>query len=184
MKYREDIDGLRAIAVLPVVLFHAGAKWFSGGFVGVDIFFVISGFLITGLIAAEIKEDRFTIGKFYERRIRRSERVLRKGSRAATFAAHLVTRGRGAVLRSHRQRLFIAIENCAAGQRPGARSSAARAGRHWQLPTSSSHRHLYRHPRQRRPTNRRRRHRNCCHPGCRWHRSPEQVPRGVVHRHR
>ena len=50
MKYRRDIDGLRALAVIPVVLFHAGFARFEGGFVGVDVFFVISGFLITGII--------------------------------------------------------------------------------------------------------------------------------------
>lgn len=71
MKYRADIDGLRALAVVPVVLFHLGTTGFNGGFVGVDIFFVISGYLITGLIAEEIKTGRFTIGRFYERRIRR-----------------------------------------------------------------------------------------------------------------
>ena len=53
--YREDIDGLRAIAVLAVVLNHMGLAYFSGGYVGVDIFFVISGFLITGIIAREIQ---------------------------------------------------------------------------------------------------------------------------------
>ena len=55
MKYRSDIDGLRALAVLPVVLFHAGIPGFSGGYVGVDVFFVISGFLITKIIIEEIK---------------------------------------------------------------------------------------------------------------------------------
>ncbi len=50
MKYRAEIDGLRALAVLPVILFHAGFEWFSGGFVGVDVFFVISGYLITTII--------------------------------------------------------------------------------------------------------------------------------------
>ena len=52
--YRGDVDGLQAIAVVPVVLFHAGFSGFSGGYVGVDVFFVISGFLITGIIAREI----------------------------------------------------------------------------------------------------------------------------------
>lgn len=71
MKYRPDIDGLRAIAVLPVVLFHADFETFGGGFVGVDVFFVISGYLITLLISGEIKEHRFSLIGFYERRARR-----------------------------------------------------------------------------------------------------------------
>ena len=71
MKYRPDIDGLRALAIIPVVLYHTEFSIFSGGFVGVDIFFVISGYLITFIISEEIKQDRFTITGFYERRIRR-----------------------------------------------------------------------------------------------------------------
>jgi len=71
VRYRADIDGLRAVAVVPVVLFHAGMEAFGGGYVGVDVFFVISGYLITSIIAGEIKEGRFTVMKFYERRIRR-----------------------------------------------------------------------------------------------------------------
>jgi peptidoglycan/LPS O-acetylase OafA/YrhL len=71
MLYRKDIDGLRAVAVVPVVLFHADFHVFSGGFIGVDVFFVISGFLITCLIGEEIKKDVFTVVSFYERRIRR-----------------------------------------------------------------------------------------------------------------
>lgn len=71
MKYRPEIDGLRALAVLPVILFHAGSSFFSGGFVGVDIFFVISGYLITGIIIADIDKGAFSIMRFYERRARR-----------------------------------------------------------------------------------------------------------------
>jgi peptidoglycan/LPS O-acetylase OafA/YrhL len=71
MKYRPEIDGLRAIAVLPVILFHAGISGFQGGFVGVDIFFAISGFLITGIILDEIDQNRFSVLSFYERRARR-----------------------------------------------------------------------------------------------------------------
>ena len=69
--YRPDVDGLRAVAVVPVVLFHFGVPGFSGGFVGVDVFFVISGFLITSLIFGELREGDFSILKFYERRVRR-----------------------------------------------------------------------------------------------------------------
>lgn len=71
LKYRPDIDGLRAVAVLPVVLFHAGVSLFGGGFVGVDVFFVISGFLITGIIIGDIEQERYSVARFYERRIRR-----------------------------------------------------------------------------------------------------------------
>ena len=71
MQYRAEIDGLRALAVLPVILFHAGFEWFSGGFVGVDIFFVISGYLITTIIISEMAEGKFSIINFYERRARR-----------------------------------------------------------------------------------------------------------------
>lgn len=71
MNYRREIDGLRAIAVLPVILFHAGLDAFSGGFVGVDVFFVISGCLITTIILSELEHGRFSIVNFYERRARR-----------------------------------------------------------------------------------------------------------------
>lgn len=71
MEYRREIDGLRAVAVLPVVLFHAGVEAFSGGFAGVDVFFVISGFLITSLILHEVADGTFTLARFYERRARR-----------------------------------------------------------------------------------------------------------------
>lgn len=71
MNYRKEVDGLRALAVLPVILFHAGFETFSGGFVGVDVFFVISGYLITSILVADLAEDRFSIVHFYERRARR-----------------------------------------------------------------------------------------------------------------
>lgn len=70
-QYRPDIDGLRAVAVLSVILFHAFPRHFPGGFIGVDIFFVISGFLISKIIVSEINSNNFSILKFYERRIRR-----------------------------------------------------------------------------------------------------------------
>lgn len=71
MRYRADIDGLRAIAVLPVVLYHFDAPLVGGGYVGVDVFFVISGFLIGGLIWDEMKAGSFSIAGFYARRVRR-----------------------------------------------------------------------------------------------------------------
>lgn len=71
IKYRTEIDGLRALAVIPVILFHAGFQVFSGGFIGVDVFFVISGYLITSIILAEKQTDRFSLVNFYERRARR-----------------------------------------------------------------------------------------------------------------
>jgi peptidoglycan/LPS O-acetylase OafA/YrhL len=71
MNYRKEIDGLRAIAVIPVILFHAGFDNFSGGFVGVDVFFVISGYLITTIILSEIEKKEFSLVNFYERRARR-----------------------------------------------------------------------------------------------------------------
>jgi|ERR1041385_3186078 peptidoglycan/LPS O-acetylase OafA/YrhL len=69
--YREDIDWLRAIAVLSVVAFHFEAPGVFGGFVGVDIFFVISGYLITGIIQSEVQAGGFSFARFYERRVRR-----------------------------------------------------------------------------------------------------------------
>lgn len=71
MIYRREIDGLRALAVIPVILFHAGVKSFSGGFAGVDVFFVISGYLITSIILKEKEQGTFSLIRFYERRARR-----------------------------------------------------------------------------------------------------------------
>jgi peptidoglycan/LPS O-acetylase OafA/YrhL len=71
MNYRAEIDGLRAIAVIPVILFHTGYQWFGGGFIGVDIFFVISGYLITNIIVSEMGDEKFSLLNFYERRARR-----------------------------------------------------------------------------------------------------------------
>lgn len=71
MKYRAEIDGLRAIAVITVIMFHAGFKYFRGGYIGVDIFFVISGYLITTIILSELDRGTFSLVTFYERRARR-----------------------------------------------------------------------------------------------------------------
>lgn len=69
LSYRPDIDGLRAIAVLLVLFQHIGLSLFSGGFIGVDIFFVISGFLITKILVNEIQDNTFKFGSFYKKRI-------------------------------------------------------------------------------------------------------------------
>lgn len=71
MQYRREIDGLRAVAVLPVIFFHAGFPGFSGGYVGVDVFFVISGYLITSILLEDLRGGVFNLLRFYERRIRR-----------------------------------------------------------------------------------------------------------------
>lgn len=70
-RYRADIDGMRALAIIAVVLFHAGLRPFSGGFVGVDIFFVISGFLIGGIVYRDIAREKFSFTTFYTRRAKR-----------------------------------------------------------------------------------------------------------------
>ena len=69
--YRPDVDGLRAIAVLSVILFHIDKAFLPGGFVGVDVFFVISGFLISRNLLSEIEGERFSLLEFYRRRVKR-----------------------------------------------------------------------------------------------------------------
>lgn len=71
VKYRAEIDGLRAVAVVPAIMFHAGFETFSGGYIGVDVFFVVSGYLITTLLVEDIEKGRFSLGNFYVRRARR-----------------------------------------------------------------------------------------------------------------
>jgi peptidoglycan/LPS O-acetylase OafA/YrhL len=90
LRYRPDIDGLRAIAVIPVVLFHYGVPGFSGGFVGVDVFFVISGYLITALIFGEMKTGEFAVFRFYERRVRRIFPALFAMMAATTVVATIL----------------------------------------------------------------------------------------------
>lgn len=85
--YRPEIDGLRMIAVLAVIFYHAGFPGFGGGYVGVDIFFVISGFLITAIIAREIDAGKFTYREFYERRARRILPALFAVCAASAIAA-------------------------------------------------------------------------------------------------
>ena len=70
-RYRPEIDGLRALAVVPVIFYHAGIHGFGGGFVGVDVFFVISGYLITQILVSDLEQGTFSIARFYERRARR-----------------------------------------------------------------------------------------------------------------
>lgn len=90
MRYRPEIDGLRAIAVLAVVLFHAKVPGFNGGFVGVDVFFVISGYLISGLILNQTEAGTFSFKTFYSRRARRLFPAL--------FFTLALTFGAGAIL--------------------------------------------------------------------------------------
>ncbi|HDR1855622.1 TPA: acyltransferase, partial [Pasteurella multocida] len=71
IKYRADIDGLRAVAVLSVIVYHLNPSWLPGGFLGVDIFFVISGYLITKIIYLEIANGNFSFIEFYKRRAKR-----------------------------------------------------------------------------------------------------------------
>ena len=91
MNYRADIDGLRAIAIVSVLLFHLDLAFFAGGFVGVDIFFVISGFLITSLLRNELlTTGRIDLGSFYTRRFRRLLPALLVTLMATTCAAVLL----------------------------------------------------------------------------------------------
>ena len=70
LRYVPEIDGLRAVAVIAVVLYHLGISWIPGGFLGVDVFFVISGYLITSILIDQTENHRFSVLQFYERRIK------------------------------------------------------------------------------------------------------------------
>ena len=90
MVYRADIDGLRAIAVLSVIVFHLNAALLPGGFVGVDVFFVISGYLITGNIVQELNSGRFSLLEFYRRRVKRIAPAMLVVTGAVLLAAYLL----------------------------------------------------------------------------------------------
>ena len=105
-QYRADIDGLRGLAVISVMLFHLDVPGFGGGFVGVDVFFVISGFLITRIIAGDVSRGRFSFAEFYTRRSRRLFPAL--------FATLAVSGIFGFLLFSpeHLRRMGMAHERC------------------------------------------------------------------------
>jgi peptidoglycan/LPS O-acetylase OafA/YrhL len=90
LQHRTEIDGLRALAVLPVLLFHAGFPGFAGGFIGVDVFFVISGFLITAILLKENESKRYSVVKFYERRARRLLPALFAVLTVTSIAAYIL----------------------------------------------------------------------------------------------
>ena len=88
--YRPDIDGLRALAVLSVIVFHIERSWLAGGFIGVDVFFVISGYLITLNILGEVRSGRFSLLEFYRRRVKRIAPAMLVVVFATLIAAHLL----------------------------------------------------------------------------------------------
>ena len=88
--YRSDVDGLRAISVALVILFHLGLPGFGGGFIGVDVFFVISGFLITGVIFEGIEGNSFSLARFYDRRARRILPMLITVVMASAIAGYIL----------------------------------------------------------------------------------------------
>lgn len=90
INYRPDIDGLRAVAVISVLLYHAGFPLIKGGYIGVDIFFVISGYLITKILHKEVTSDSFSIAKFYERRALRIFPALFVVLASTTVAAYFI----------------------------------------------------------------------------------------------
>jgi peptidoglycan/LPS O-acetylase OafA/YrhL len=107
LKYRKEIDGLRAIAVLSVLLFHADVSGFSGGYVGVDVFFVISGYLITSTILEDLDNGSFSVVNFYERRARRILPALSLVLICTTAVAYILMPAN--LLKSYSQSLLSAI---------------------------------------------------------------------------
>ncbi|MCA9142502.1 MAG: acyltransferase [Planctomycetaceae bacterium] len=89
MKYRAELDGLRAFAVIPVILFHMGFDWLGGGYIGVDVFFVISGFLIASILIREIGTDTFSMREFWARRVRRILPAMLVVTAATLLVAYL-----------------------------------------------------------------------------------------------
>ena len=91
LTYRPEIDGLRAIAVLAVIIYHARDALLPGGFLGVDVFFVISGYLISSLILKELKlTNKFLFSHFYERRVRRIIPALLSVIIFSTFISYII----------------------------------------------------------------------------------------------
>ncbi len=90
INYRPDVDGLRAVAVLPVIAYHLGFRPIPGGFIGVDVFFVISGFLIGSLVFKELEQGRFSFAGFYVRRIRRLFPALLVMMAATAIGAYFI----------------------------------------------------------------------------------------------
>lgn len=107
IRYRPEVDGLRAVAVIPVVLFHLGATWIPGGFVGVDVFFVISGFLISSIILKEQAASTFTFTGFWMRRVRRILPAMLAMLIATSIAGYFILFGPS--WRSLGQQVFSAI---------------------------------------------------------------------------
>lgn len=91
ISYRSEIDGLRAVAIIPVLLFHLNLEFMSGGYLGVDVFFVISGYLITRIILKEIESNRFTLKRFWARRLRRIFPVLSTMLMITSIVAYFIS---------------------------------------------------------------------------------------------
>ena len=114
LNYRSDIDGLRAFAVLSVVIFHAFPSFIPGGFVGVDVCFVISGFLISGIMFKALDEDRFSFSDFYARRVKRIFPALLLALTACfAFAWFVLFRDELKPLAHHISRAAVSLSNFA-----------------------------------------------------------------------